>query len=183
MENSKRDIFSKRDSLEENSISEIEPKIKMVFGTEEDVEALPRDIQIERESSSRSEGEDDISIDFGRTKFNYDKLKEEVREGQSKLLLAKSEGKLIGFISYTTPEHSEPNFIQLMWVDQDHRREGIGEKLLKEVMENMPDSEISLNVWSNESKNFFEKHGFVSNPRKDHTNRYTRRDKTEQKEI
>ncbi len=183
MKNSERDIFSKRNRLEKNSISEIESKIKMVFGTEEDIEALPRDIQIERQPSSQDKEEDDISIDFGRAKFNYDKLKEEVREGQSRILLAKSEGKIIGFISYTTAEHNDPNFIQLMWVDKDHRREGIGEKLLKEVMENIPDSEISLDVWSNEAKNFFEKHGFVSNPGEDHTNRYTRRDKTEQEEI
>jgi len=154
--------------------AELHPQpTNIVFGDIEDIDQLPTDPQIE--SASKPETDDDeLNIELGPTQFDYDNLRRELPLGKAKLLLAKDGTNVIGFIAYTTPEHTEPNFIELMWVDPNQRSKGVADELLAKALQDLTAPEVSLDLWGQaRAQRFFEKHGFVQNPGGNHTNRFT----------
>ncbi len=144
-------------------------EVSIDFGNEKDIDMLPEDPKIDKEPIIDQSG-----IELKPTKFNYENLRDEVSKEESKILLAKEDDKIIGFVAFTTEKHKEPNFIKLMWVHPKRRSEGIADKLITETLENIPSEEISLDLWGKEkAQKFFEKYGFQQNPGGLHTNRFT----------
>jgi ribosomal protein S18 acetylase RimI-like enzyme len=150
---------------------ENEESYEIVFGTVDDIEGLP--VNPEITGGDLYDDSDGLGINLAPVKFNYENLKKELPLNTSKLLLSKDKEKVIGFVTYTTSSHQNPNFLEHLWVDTNYREKGVAKGLLEKTLSDL-NGNISLNLRGGENaKKFFEKYGFVSNPGGGYMNRYT----------
>jgi len=117
----------------------------------------------------------DGEIQFGATKFDYDGLIEDLTEGRAAIAYSRDpNGKLTGFVAWTTKQHSHPNLLQMIWVDDQKKGTGQADELLEFALMKMPPGDVHLSLFGMErAGRFFERHGFKSNPGDGFVNRLT----------
>ncbi|WP_313812694.1 GNAT family N-acetyltransferase [Glutamicibacter sp.] len=80
---------------------------------------------------------------------------------QVRVRIAEIGDRIVGFSAFS------PERIQLLWVVHHDRHQGIGSRLLKDMLELAPGLCVQINGQSRETLEFFTDHGFEKDPAKD----------------
>lgn len=142
---------------------------KIENGKPEEIDLLPKDLGMPKKIIE----ENDSLIKLGDLEFNYDYTRKSVGNGSAKLRLVKDlAGKIIGF-TVLTPGNSD-HIINMLWVDPQYRKGGLGGILLKDAIDILPEGVISGDIWGGEPMiNLAKKLGFYQNPGGSMTNRFS----------
>ncbi len=154
----------------EKNFEEERGAIKIEFGDIDDIKDLPKDLEVGIEQK-----EDELGIELGSFRFNYEELEDLIIGGKTKLLLAKEKGDIVGFIAYTKDKSGDnDNFIEMMWVKKEYRSTGLASNILEKAIDEMRDGDISLNLRGGLlAGGFFGKHGFLKNHTTEGYNKHT----------
>jgi GNAT superfamily N-acetyltransferase len=142
-------------------------------GSVEDIQLLPKDLKVQRDEQEVA-SPDEFQIEVGPLEFDYEPIKEKVEKGESSLRIVKDgSGNIIGF-TVLSPGANQEHSINMLWVDPEQRKSGLGSKLLEDAVAQLPDGQISMDIWGGEPMTkLAEKYGFNQNAGGEMTNRYS----------
>ena len=103
----------------------------LLDGTVADIDLLPQDLSMPPHSSVPGT-EYDEAIKLGPLEFDYETVRLGLENGTKKLRLLIDGNAVVGF--YVVTPQTEVSIINQLWVCQEHRRKGLGQKLLNDAI-------------------------------------------------
>lgn len=130
---------------------------------EEDIEAIRRVAEQSWEANypvTRETAEEAVN-DW----YDADRLREELRDGRTVLLVAERDGEVVGFAHATWNEEESEGYILRIYVHPEHRNEGVGRELLERARADLSDHDLerinAMVLADNDPGNdFYERFGF-----------------------
>lgn len=155
----------------EQNLEVIDGQFTIYDGVISDFGSLPQNLGMKPRPENNPTNE--IQIELGPLEFDYSKVKQEVLEGKSRLRLIKDgKGSVLGFTVISPGEQSSD--IKMLWVNPQYRKMALGEKLLQDAVQILPQGVVSMDIWGGEPMiKLATKLGFSQNPGGNMTNRYS----------
>lgn len=132
--------FNEKDSENMNG------KFEVTDGDVTDFKLLPKDPVMPPTPETTSDVDNDFEVKVGPLYFDYEQVKQKCLKGESRLRLIKdnADGLLLGFTVISPGESSST--VDMIWVNPQCRMMGLGQRLLEDAIQILPDGEISMSV-------------------------------------